>query len=163
MAKWGLRKTLLLVGEGLHDEAFLTHVKRNKAPRGCGLEVMVKNAKGKGALHVVNFTIRQTKNAQFDHVAAMVDSDTNFDDSVVALAKKHRITLIVSVPCFEALLLRTVGEKPKPSQHLKKQFAPYVHHDPTEPRNYEQHFSIGALENAMEDEEALRALFRLFL
>ena len=49
MAIWKAQKTLLIVGEGRHEEAFLNHVKLRYAPRGCGLAVTIKNARGKGA------------------------------------------------------------------------------------------------------------------
>ncbi len=36
MAIWKAQRTLLIVGEGYHEEAFLGHVKQIYAPRGCG-------------------------------------------------------------------------------------------------------------------------------
>ncbi|MBB3213824.1 hypothetical protein FHW67_003125 [Herbaspirillum sp. Sphag1AN] len=162
MAHWRNHKTLLLVGEGIHDEAFLTHVKRHKAPRGCGLIVTIRNANGKGALHVVDYTIRQKQNAQFDQVAAMVDTDTDYSDRVLALAKRHRITLISAAPCFEALLLRTIDQKLGETKQLKKQLSPFVNDKPGEASSYEKHFGLPALENACEKEEALRILLDLF-
>jgi hypothetical protein len=56
MAIWKAQRTLLLVGEGYHEEAFLSHVKQIYAPRGCGLAVTIKNAHGKGAMHVIDWT-----------------------------------------------------------------------------------------------------------
>ncbi len=160
MKKWGERKTLLIVGEGLHDEAFLQHVKRGLVERGCGLEVAIKNARGKGAKNVVEYTIRHSKNAQYDNKAAMVDSDTDFDEKIVALAKRNKITLIVAEPCFEALLLRAIGERPGEPKQLKKQFAPFVNNDPTNSKNYERHFGVRSLLKVQE--EALVRLLELF-
>jgi hypothetical protein len=112
MKQWCIRKTLLLVGEGLHDEAFLRHVKHLFAPRGCGLVVTVKNAHGKGALNVVNFAIRQRASADYDRCVVMTDTDTDYDDRVVALAAGRNIKIIASHPCIEALLLRVLKKKP---------------------------------------------------
>ena len=44
-------ETLLLVGEGETEVAFLSHVKALYAPRGCGLAIKVICARGKGAAH----------------------------------------------------------------------------------------------------------------
>lgn len=82
MAIWKAQGTLLIVGEGYHEEAFLSHVKQIYAPRGCGLAVTIKNARGKGAMHVVDWTIKQIANAQFDIVAAMLDTDEGWSPNV---------------------------------------------------------------------------------
>jgi len=37
MAVWKAQRTLLIVGEGRHEEAFLNHVKQLYVQRGCGL------------------------------------------------------------------------------------------------------------------------------
>ncbi len=46
-------QTLLLVGEGYDEVAFLTYLKSELVSRDAGLEVKIKNAKGKGAKHVI--------------------------------------------------------------------------------------------------------------
>gem|GEM_PF-2578925 len=48
MARLKASRTLLIVGEGRHEEAFLNHLKQLYVPRGCGLSVTIKNARGKG-------------------------------------------------------------------------------------------------------------------
>lgn len=42
---WKAQRTLLIVGEGRHEEAFLNHVKHLYVQRGCGLAVAIKNAR----------------------------------------------------------------------------------------------------------------------
>ena len=64
MAIWKAQRTLLIVGEGRHEEAFLNHVKQLYAPRGCGLSVTIKNARGKGA-SVTNQKWRNMKQRLF--------------------------------------------------------------------------------------------------
>jgi len=44
-------RTLLLVGEGATEVAFLKHVKSLFVPRDAGLKVTIKDAHGKGANH----------------------------------------------------------------------------------------------------------------
>lgn len=68
-------RTLLLVGEGDAEEMFLRHLKGLFVVRGSGLSVTIKNARGKGAAHVVDFAHRHSLNAAFDEVAALLDAD----------------------------------------------------------------------------------------
>ena len=43
------KRTLLIVGEGADEKAFLSYLKQQLVPRGAGLMVTIKNAKGKGS------------------------------------------------------------------------------------------------------------------
>lgn len=51
-------RTVLLVGEGYAEVAFIAHLRSLYPSRGFGLAITVKNARGMGALSVVNFAIR---------------------------------------------------------------------------------------------------------
>ena len=48
------RKTVLVVGEGHSEVAFLRHLKSLYAPRSCGVAVNISNAHGKGPAHVID-------------------------------------------------------------------------------------------------------------
>lgn len=74
MRNWKAQRTLLIVGEGAVEEAFLTYAKSLYVPRGCGLSVKIKNAGGKGAGQVVDWTVRQMANTQYDSVAVLLDT-----------------------------------------------------------------------------------------
>lgn len=125
MAIWKAQRTLLIVGEGYHEEAFLNHVKQLYAPRGCGLSVTVKNAHGKGAKHVIDWTIRQIANTAYDSVAAMLDTDTDWTAAVERQAKAKKIRVLASEPCFDAVMLRLLGKNPVgDAKALKKYLAP---------------------------------------
>lgn len=138
---WKVQRTLLIVGEGADEMAFLTHVKGLFITRGCGLSVKIKNAQGKGAKHVVEWTIRQKAIAAYDTVAVLVDTDTDWSDSVSRLATKKKIRLLLSDPCFEALMMRILKEDPNgDASTLKKRFAPFVKDDGTQSENYMRYF-----------------------
>ncbi len=146
MAIWKAQRTLLIVGEGRHEEAFLNHLKKLYVPRGCGLSVTVKNARGKGALHVVNWTARQIANADFDVVAVLLDTDVDWNAKTEKLARTKKIQVIKSEPCFEAMMLRLVGKSAiGDAQVLKKQFAPLVNNDATQRDHYALHFGSESL------------------
>ena len=63
-AKRRIAKTLLIVGEGDSECVLLSHLKSIYVVRGSGWVVSIKNARGKGAAHVVDFTIRQAQNGR---------------------------------------------------------------------------------------------------
>lgn len=161
-ANWKAQRTLLIVGEGADEVAFLNHVKQRYVPRGCGLSVKIKNAQGKGAKHVIEWTGRQIANVAYDAVATLLDTDTDWSPAVEKLAKKNRIQVLTSEPCFEALMLRVLGENPNSNVHaLKKQFAPFVNNDATQSQNYDIHFSIECMQAGRLYEPTIDALLKL--
>ena len=164
MAVWRTNKTLLLVGEGRTEQAFLEHVKLLYAPRDCGLSVKVKNARGKGAKHVVEWTIQQLPNAKYDLVAVLLDTDQDWSDAVALRAKRHRINVLTSEPLFEALMLRVLGESDVgDAKALKRRLAPFMRDDATISKNYSAHFGIERLEAQRLNEPTIDALLNLFI
>lgn len=162
MRTWKARHTLLIVGEGAVEEAFLTHVKKLYVPRGCGLSVKVTNARGKGAGHVVDWTIRQMANIQYDSVAVLLDTDTGWTPAVEKRARQKNMCVLKSTPCIEAVLLRILGQSDiGDSRALKKRFAPYVNNAPTEPSQYSKHFGDAVLEAGRKTESAIDTLLTL--
>jgi len=157
-------KTLLIVGEGFDEEAFLKYLSSNLVTRGAGLKVSIKNAKGKGAKHVIDWTIRQAGIAHYDNVAALFDTDTDWTQAVEKQAKKHKILLLKSDPCFEAMLLRMLGITPEiDAKKLKKQFAPFVNNGSTLKENYAEHFSPEQLKAKQQSEPTIELLLNLLL
>lgn len=162
MRIWKAQRTLLIVGEGAVEEAFLTHAKRLYVPRGCGLSVKVTNAHGKGAGHVVEWTIRQMANIQYDSVAVLLDTDTGWTPAVEKRARQKKMCVLQSTPCIEAVLLRIIGQSDAgDSRTLKKRFAPYVNNAPTEHDQYSKHFGNAVLEARRRTEPAIDALLTL--
>ena len=163
MAIWKAQRTLLIVGEGRHEEAFLNHLKKLYVPRGCGLSVTIKNARGKGALHVVNWTARQIANADYDVVAALLDTDVDWNAKTEKLARTKKIQVLKSEPCFEAMMLRLLGKSAiGDAQALKKQFAPLVNNDATQRDHYALHFGAARLQASKGKEPTIEALLKLF-
>ncbi|MBI5890193.1 MAG: hypothetical protein HZB47_05885 [Nitrosomonadales bacterium] len=162
MAIWKAQRTLLIVGEGYDEVAFLSHLKQLYVPRGCGLSVAIKNARGKGALHVIKWTAGQIANAEYDAVAAMLDTDADWNEKTEKLARTNKIQVLKSEPCFEAMMLRLIGKTPTGDAHaLKKQFAPYVNNDATQRDHYAQHFGSGCLQAGRGKELSIDELLKL--
>lgn len=143
-----LRRTALLVGEGLAEEVFLRHLKAIYVERGVKT-VTVKNAKGKGGKQVLDYTIAQRKVADYDQEAALLDTDTNWADVQRVHARRNRVIIFEAAPCLEALLLRVAGQQPpgrtaECKQIFEQRFGSAAH----EERVYERHFPREVLEAA---------------
>lgn len=163
MAVWKARRTLLIVGEGRDEVAFLSYLKYQYVARGCGLSVTIKNAHGKGALHVIDRAAAHSANADFDKVAALLDMDT-WDAKAEQLAKRKKIHVLGSDPCFEAMMLRLIGVNAIGNSHaLKKQFAPFVNNDPSRSDHYSLHFGSDLLQSVRNREPTINALLALFI
>lgn len=98
-------RTVLLVGEGDAEVQFMQHLKGMYVVRGSGVVVTIKNARGKGAAHVVDFAFRQSRNAAYDVKATLLDTDTDWNDKTRAAARKAKVHVMACQPCLEAVLL----------------------------------------------------------
>ncbi len=156
------KETLLLVGEGADEKAFLDYLKSQLAPRGSGAVITIKDAKGKGAKHVIDWTIRQATITQYDKVGVLFDTDTDWTLTVEKKAKQHKICLLKSEPCFEAMMLRMLNKTPElDSKKLKKQFVVFVNNDATDSKNYAKHFDVVILKTMRNTEQAIDQLLTL--
>jgi hypothetical protein len=118
-------RTVLMVGEGDAEVALLQHLKRLYVQRGSGVAVTIKNARGKGAAHVVEFARRQSINAAYDVVAALLDTDTDWNDKTRAFARQARVHVVTCDPCLEAALLTVhlASVEGRLTAQLKQDFA----------------------------------------
>ncbi len=163
MAIWKAQHTVLIVGEGRHEEAFLNHLKRLYVSRECGLSVTIKNARGKGAWHVINWTARQMANAAYDEAAALLYTDADWNENTSTLARAKKIQVLKSEPCFEAMMLRLLRQPTVGDAHaLKKQFAAFVKNDATQREHYATCFDKESLQEGKHREPTIAALLKLF-
>lgn len=155
-------RTVLVVGEGDAEVVFLQHLKTLFVQRGSGVAVTIKNARGKGAAHVVDFARRQSINAAYDVVAALLDTDTDWNDKTRAAARKARVHPVRSEPCLEAVLLRVhrVPVEGRTPTQLKQDFAARFGAAASE-LGVTRHFPREVLEAAEDRVEVLRDLVHL--
>ena len=120
-----IRPTLLLVGEGLAEYNFLAKVKAVATNGGKGPSVTLRQASGKGALHVVEYALRSWKRSDITTCGVFLDGDTSCYERAVAKARQKNIVVMANDPCFEATLLRLKGIYPmaKGSHDCKRDFA----------------------------------------
>ena len=103
----------------------MQHLKKLYVERGSGVAVTIKNARGKGAWHVVDFACRHSRNAAYDVKATLLDTDTDWNDRARVAAPKAEVHVMPCQPCFEAMLL-AVHRAPvegRTTAQLKQDFA----------------------------------------
>lgn len=134
------RSTLLIVGEGATEEAFLKYLRSLYCADRQGPKVTIKNAYGKGPENILQVAIRELRRAaEYDRVAVLMDTDIPWTAQLRRQAKEHSIQLLGCSPCIEGLLLRLLDKKvPDSSTACKKELARYLTTPLTDPAGYEQ-------------------------
>ena len=148
-SKRQVARTVLLVGEGDAEVLFMQHLKGLYVQRGSGVVVTIKNARGKGAAHVVDFAFRQSRNAAYDIKAVLLDTDTDWNDKTRAAARKAKVHVMPCEPCLEAVLLRAhyAPVDGRMTAHLKQDFSARFGVAASDP-SVLRHFSREVLEAA---------------
>jgi len=153
--------TVLVVGEGDTEKAFLDYLKSIYVTRFCGVSVTVRNAHGKGPMNVVDTAIRQSRTGEYKVVAVLMDTDLPWTADVIKLAGK-RICLIGATPCTDGLLLQILGEQvPTQSLRCKEALLARMNRKPFVKEAYAQDFPKQLLDEKSADVPALKKLIEL--
>ncbi len=158
-----VRKTLLIVGEGDSEEAFLKHLRDLYCSGGAGLAVTVRNAHGKGQENVIDHAAKQAKLYSYDACAALLDTDIPWTGKLIKDARKAKINMIGSIPCFEGLLLSILGKRPATQcADCKRSIQQLLGTDLTERQSYGKHFSKAVLDEARKTVKELEQLIGFY-
>ena len=98
------RKTLLVVGEGDCEYAFLKHLRNMYCSDGAGVNVTIRNAQGGGPDSIVNQVLRHIRLASFDKQIALLDTDIAWSDSLKKIAKKNVLLFYLMILSVHLLL-----------------------------------------------------------
>lgn len=141
------RHTVLPVGEGTTEWAFLKHIKSLYTSRGCGVSATIRNAHGKGPNHVMDYAIRQCRNADYDRVVTLLDTDLEMSVVMRRRAMAKKIQTIGSTPRIEGLLLKILGKHvPGTSAECKARCGGTFATRLTLPEDYRAHFPRDVLD-----------------
>lgn len=108
----GKSPTLLAVGEGDVEEAFLQHLRGlycATGPENPGVRVTVRNAHGGSPDSIVTYAIGQCRDADYDRRLILLDTDIPWSKATSEKARVKGMVLLGSEPCIEGLLLRILG------------------------------------------------------
>ena len=154
--------TLLIVGEGAHEKAFLQHMKsiydgeNNQA-------VKVDAVSGGSPIEMIDDTLRKYNHAEYDRKVILLDADVTIRQQDRDKAKKYKIELIVSSPvCLEGMLLEVLGYRvPEFSSatECKRRLQPLLSGEPTKSMSYAKCFTKTLLDSTIK--EQIRKLIKL--
>lgn len=139
--------SLIVVGEGPHDEAFIGHMKVLYDNRATNQKVKVESADGGSPSDIINYVVRK-KHISYDRKVILMDSDIPLKQQDRDNAKKNNITLIQSTPiCLEGMLLEVLGLKaPKSNDACKSKLHPRLSGSPTMKSSYASLFTKDVLD-----------------
>ena len=129
--------TLIVVGEGPHDQAFINHMKELYDHRETGQKVKVESADGGSPQDIIRYVVKK-KHIDYDRRVILMDSDIPLQPQDEVEARKSKITIIQSTPhCLEGMLLDILGEKsPVNSQACKARLHPRLNGSPAAKESY---------------------------
>jgi len=132
-----LLSTLIIVGEGIHDKAFLSHLKSIYSSN-TNQKVKVDSADGGSPEDIVRTTIKKSKGISYDRKFILMDSDIDVNKKTRKLAEENKITIILSEPlCLEGMLLNLLGVVvPDSSKKCKALLHPKLNGKPTDKKSY---------------------------
>lgn len=103
--------TLLAVGEGPADKAFINHLKEMYS-QNTGQKVKVEAEDGGSPASMIRNVIRKHRHEAFDRRILLLDEDVPITEGDVAKATKANIELIISTPvCLEGMLLTVIHQQ----------------------------------------------------
>jgi len=144
-----LLSTLIIVGEGIHEKAFLSYLKSLYSAN-TNQKVKVDSADGGSPEDIVRTAVKKSKGIAYDKKFILMDSDIEINDKTKKLAKENNITLILSEPlCLEGMLLRLLNiSVPDSSKKCKALLHPKLDGKPTDRKSYENLITKEILENS---------------
>lgn len=154
MAKRQVRKinktTLLIMGEGEHDKAFLEHMKGIYYDRQSGSKIRLDFSGGGSPHDIIKDTIKKSRHVAYDRKIILMDDDIEIYQQDQNAARNASILILQSTPiCLEGMLLNVLGEKiPTSAQKCKGVLHPLLSGRPTLAKSYEPLFPKPVLDAA---------------
>lgn len=103
--------TLLVVGEGASETAFVKYMKSLFCSRSSGKRITVQSGDGGSPMDLVKETINKSRHIGYEKRYVFLDEDIPISQQVRDKARRAKIELIVSSPiCLEGMLLDVLGE-----------------------------------------------------
>jgi hypothetical protein len=140
--------SLIVVGEGPHDKAFISHMKSLYDTRNTGQTVKVESATGGSPITIVKSALKN-KHADYDRKYVLMDSDVEISQKCLSYAKQNKVTIILSTPvCLEGMLLEVLGRRVAEgttNSECKRRLHPELSGEPTCKDSYSTLFTLSVL------------------
>lgn len=144
------KTTLLVMGEGECEKAFLEHFKSLYNERNSGKKIKIDHAGGGSPHDVIKYTRKQNHNRAYNEIYILIDSDVEVQASDLKLAKKEGFTILYSTPiCLEGMLLKVLNQPiPNTNDDCKNKLYPQLSGNPTQKESYSPLFDKPILDNS---------------
>ncbi|MDR5903034.1 hypothetical protein QEJ81_13030 [Halomonas icarae] len=143
------QSTLLVVGEGAHERAFLEHMKQLYDRRDNQQRLTVKAADGGSPGDVLRVVRKRYQHIDYDRRVILLDADVPIPRQVEDDARRLDIVLLLSQPiCLEGMLLDVLGQRaPGTAKACKSCLHPQLTGPPTERSSYAGLFPKAVLDD----------------
>jgi hypothetical protein len=130
------KPTVLFVGEGKTEVAFIKHLKRQYQPeRNPPVRIDIENGKDSG--QVLRTALKITAMRQYDVVVCLFDLDKALPKGDMRKALAKKFVLIGADPCIEGFMLEILKQGvPERSHACKKHMHPQLTGKETDSRSY---------------------------
>ena len=163
------KKTVLIVGEGPTEKAFLQYLKDQYITREMDIAVQVECGSGGSPISVVEKAVRLKGSRAYDKCFVLVDADLPFEpdeELEKRMRRKPHIEMLNATPCIEGLLLAILdsnfSQQATTSVESKRVFE--TKHLPedkkTDKRSYERIFSRQVIEERRSEVLELDAILK---
>ncbi|MBN2755062.1 MAG: RloB domain-containing protein [Candidatus Goldbacteria bacterium] len=160
-----VKTTVLLVGEGNTEYAFLSYLKGLYIDRGSLKSVKIENAHGGSPDCIIHRTIKLNP-ADYDFSYVVLDPDRPFEEEGTELkVRKKKLQLIMPKPCIEALFLRILNQAniPPSTPECKRLFRNFLLDDEkTDKTKYQKIFSKEMVEERSNTLDELKQILNIF-
>lgn len=160
------KKTVLLVGEGPCEWAFLKHLVGLMQTRSGSFSAHVENAHGGSPDIVLHSTKKLLAQRAYNVCVVLMDTDRPWPSSLARNIGKTRMVYVRATPCLEGLLLQIIAHK-RSSKNTTTDACKRLVYDAyvverhrTEPAAYAKHFPIELLLKSRERCPALDEILR---
>lgn len=130
--------TLIIVGEGECEKAFLEHLKSLYNERHSGKKIKIDYQGGGSPHDIIKYTQKTTRHIGYDEIYILMDSDVMVKDEDLKTAKDSNFIILYSTPlCLEGMLLKILNQSiPNTNDDCKKKLYPQLSGNPTQKESY---------------------------
>ena len=142
------KTTLLVMGEGEHDKAFLSHMKGIYHERRSGSKITLDFSSGGSPHDIIKDTVKKSRHVDYDQKFILMDSDIPIKQEDIKAAKDSGIAILYSEPlCLEGMLLSILAQNiPSTAQKCKSVLHPQLSDKPALSKSYEPLFAKPVLD-----------------
>lgn len=144
--------TLLIVGEGSDDKAFIDHLKSLFNQRDSGRKITIKTGDGGSPGNIITHASRAYQADDYNQRYLVLDADIPPTEADLKKARLAGYCIVLWRPqCLEGALLDVLGEAVQAhenSQALKQRLHPKLAGPHTQPSAYAQLFTKAVVQNS---------------